>query len=60
MSGSAFPGRAIALLPGFAPTGARSFLGCVACYKHLAPLERKPISLLHLEVESTHLPFLLA
>jgi hypothetical protein len=44
-------------LSDFAPNGARS-LGVLRSYKHLAPLERKPIHRLHFQVESTisHLP----
>jgi hypothetical protein len=30
------------------------YLGVIRCYKHLAPLERKQIHLLHFNVESTY------
>jgi len=40
---------AIVLRPGFALTEQRRLV-CACSYKHLAPLERKPIALLHLEL----------
>jgi hypothetical protein len=41
---------AIVLLSRFAPTE-RDIVGVPCSYKHLAPLERKPIPLLRLQVE---------
>src|SRR5206468_5841797 len=43
---------AIVTLPRLAPKGARSLV-CARSYKHLAPLERKRILLLHFKLEST-------
>src|SRR2546425_4700691 len=57
-SAIAFACSPIVPLLGFAPNGARSCV-CTRSYKHLAPLERKRISLLDFQLESTihHSPF---